>query len=66
MEKSKTQITTCQNIRALIKKCKKPCPLLQLYAQKCDTLCIRNDNLKECHNFTELMQLILPKKRIKK
>ena len=53
----------CQKIRHRIKECVKPCPLLEIYANKCDLLCNRNDNYHECKRFMRLMTLIIPTKK---
>ena len=52
----------CQQIREKANKCKQPCPLLDLYAYKCDMLCIRSDSLTECRIFLKLIACIIPNK----
>ena len=60
------KINICRRIRERIKKCIKPCPLLESYAHNCEVLCLQGTTMKPCKEFTMLIDLIIPPKRDKK
>ena len=52
----------CQKLREQIKKCKINCDYLEKKANKCDLLCIHNDDLKDCNIFLQSIKHLLIRK----